>query len=769
MRYLEKHRSRLSEIELLPESELKAELGRRRSPDLRIKIPTSRTAEYQDQGWILDKLLTSSVWMRKPKTHHVRFEDQVWAMCARLGFTQLNKDRALRLSYGKGHNDTKQIDVLAVDDEVVLVIECKSSDKEQAPTLSFKAEIEGIQGYRAGLIANIRLQFPDHKVKFVLATNNINVSEDTLTRISNADIVHLDEEAVAYYHELAEHLGTAAKFQLLGNLFHGQQISLMDSTVAAIKGRMGGLEFYSFAIEPERLLKVAYVLHRNNANVQWMPTYQRIIKKARLKRVTSFVDEGGFFPNSLLVNIDNGKGKLKFEPTATQTSSSRMGVLHLPQKYRSVYIIDGQHRLYGFVDSIRASTELIPVIAFVDLPGEKQLELFMQINENQQAVPKNLRLTLKADLEWDSPDKKLAAQALKLKVAQLLGELKSSPLRGRIILGEEKPTDRMCITLDAVNRGIDRGRYIGEFTSTEMKRVGSFYRGSNKTTYKPLTDFLSQCFEFLHDELPGQWTIGRGDGGFVFTNAGAEALLRIIGDIVDHLIEQGQVDPRQNSASDVFVQVREYLQPLTQHLSAVSVDEISEYKSWFGSGGPTKYLRRFQTAIVNAKPEFKPDGYDDWLANQEKQFNQESFTMVRDIESHMKHDIRRRLEDRFRANWYKEGVPKAIFQEVDARRAAKQYDAADGVTVDWWDSLYLINYRDILLTGGMSQWTELYESDYSIQHDKKGSWKDKSNWVIRLNEIRNKVSHDGSVTEEEYGFLQEVHAHFDLGGTGRND
>src|SRR5690606_23521397 len=111
-----------------------------------------------------------------------------------------------------------------------------------------------------------------------------------------------------------------------------------------------------------------------------------------------------------------------------------IGFLHLPPKYRSAYIIDGQHRLYGYAHSSRAQTELVPVVAFVDMDRAKQLEMFMDINENQQAVPKNLRLTLKADLEWESLDKRKQAQALKLKVAQLLGELKSSPLRGRVLI-----------------------------------------------------------------------------------------------------------------------------------------------------------------------------------------------------------------------------------------------------------------------------------------------------------------------------------------------
>jgi DNA sulfur modification protein DndB len=758
------------ELKLLPQSGIRSELARRLSPYVREKIPTGRQAEYEADGWVLDKALKNQIWMRKLKRHDVAFEDQVWALCARLGFTALSSGRDLRISYGKGENESKQIDVLAADEEVVLVIECKSSEADSPATNAFKTEIESIQGYRTGLIATIRSQFPDHKVKFILATNNINVSKETLGRIENAHIAHLEEEAIAYYQELASHLGASAKFQLLGNLFEGQQIAAMDVNVPAIQGTMGGYTYYSFAIEPERLLKIAYVLHRNNANMRWMPTYQRIIKKSRLKRVSSFVENGGFFPNSLILNIDNGGKKLSFDRADKQMGSTTLGILRLPRKYRSAYVIDGQHRLYGFANSERASTELVPIVAFLDLPGEKQLELFMQINENQQAVPKNLQNTLNADLLWTSTDKKKQANALKLKVAQLLGEQRSSPLRGRVIIGEEQTNDRRCISLDAVNRGIDRGRFIGEFTTSGPKKFGSFYRTSNDDTYEPLTDFLELCFDFLREELPTQWNIGRGEGGFVFTNAGTEALLRLIGDIVDHLKSQGRLDPREDSAKDVFVQVRGLLAHLVTFIDLLTGEDVATFRGWLGSGGPTKYLRRFQAAISDRDEAFEPEGLAEWRVDQEKQFNTESLTMVHDIEAHLKQDIRRTLEDKFGANWFKDGVPKSVYQEASSLTAEKQYEAAPGVVVDWWDSLHLIGYHKILLHGGMALWNELYDKTYTLPSDKKASsWKDKSGWMNRLNEVRNKVFHNNSVSEDEYEFLQVLHSQFDLGGSGRNE
>lgn len=86
-------------------------------------------------------------------------------------------------------------------------------------------------------------------------------------------------------------------------------------------------------IKDERVLKVGYVLHRNEANQNMMPTYQRIIKKARLKSVRSFINDGGYFPNSIIISIDSGGRGLVFDQTSTKVegSISKLGILHIPK------------------------------------------------------------------------------------------------------------------------------------------------------------------------------------------------------------------------------------------------------------------------------------------------------------------------------------------------------------------------------------------------------------------------------------------------------
>lgn len=735
---------------------LSRETLKRLSPYVTATVDPALREQYESDGWVVDKKLKKSIRMRRLKSHDIAFEDRVWAMLARLGFMKLNRGRDFTLSYGANTNETKQIDVIAWDDDVIVVVECKSSSADRPPTNSFKSEIEAIKGYREGVLRALRKEYPGRKVKFVLATNNIVVSQDALDRVESARVAYLDEESVDYYLELSAHIGKAAKYQLLGNLFQGTKISGMESLVPAIQGRMGGRLYYSFAIEPARLLKIAYVLHRSKANDQWMPTYQRIIKKARLKKVAAFVDNGGFFPNSLVLSLESGGGKLQFDLAPSQDGESKLGVLHLPQLYRSAFVIDGQHRLYGYAGSSRASTELVPVVAFVDLPAEDQVDLFMQINENQQAVPKNLRNTLNSDLLWHSPDFRQRSRALRLKISQSLGEEKSSPLRGRIVVGEDKMTAQRCISIDAVSRGIDKGRFIGTFSATAMKEPGSFYRGANDPTLRPLTTFLEKCFEYLREELPQQWNSGR--SGFVFTNNGVEAILRLIGDIVDQVTNDQLVDPRTAIPEEVFVHVRTMLKPLVAYISKLSLEQGAELKGMYGSAAATKYWRHFQEAVSDAVPTFQPSGLAEYIDSQAQKFNTDSFAMIRDLEKHLKDDVRRRLEDMYGATWYKDGVPQAVYQEATSLAASKQWNNESDLEVTWWDCLYLTGYQKIFQYK-QDIWTNAFADGYTAPSDKGGSqsWKTKTAWMDRLIKIRNTNAHGDSVNEGDYEFLNSLH------------
>src|SRR5699024_8406991 len=102
------------------------------------------------------------------------------------------------------------------------------------------------------------------------------------------------------------------------------------------------------------------------------------------------------------------------------------------------YIIDGQHRVYGYANSKFVENNTIPVVAFDGLDTIEQLEIFMDINQNQKAVSPSLRIDLEEDLYWDSDRVDSRLKALRSSIIKMLTNSESSPLYNMISVGEDK-------------------------------------------------------------------------------------------------------------------------------------------------------------------------------------------------------------------------------------------------------------------------------------------------------------------------------------------
>lgn len=719
----------------------------------------------ESEGWIVDKELKSMVRMKRPKPLDRQFEDDVWCLFSNLGFSYMNKDRRLEIPYGtEDLNTTKQIDVFAADEETVLFIECKCAFSGKKG--DFKTDLEAIKGIKEGLFKTVRREkeFKKKKVKYIFATKNYEITEPDRNRMRDLGIYHFDEYGIKYFAELAKHLGACARYQLLGTLFAGQKIGTMENRIPAIEGQMGGHTYYSFSIEPEKLLKLAYVLHRNEANSDMMPTYQRIIKKQRLKEIRKFIDNKGFFPNSLIISIDTNGKKLRFDLATPQIENaiSRIGILYLPQLYRSVYIIDGQHRLYGYADSAYAGKDTIPVVAFVNLDKDKQVELFMEINENQKAVSKNLQNTLNADLLWTSEDKNKQRKALRLNIAQRLGELQSSPFFNRVIIGENETSAYCCLTIDTIENALKSTHFLTRFGKDNHEiEAGTFDRGSNDVTRGVLLPFLMEAFQYFKNELPEEWELGDANSGVLTINNTIHALLRILNDIIDFLIERDKINPKIMDTRVLLEKVEPYLAPLVSYFGSINETEREGIRKNYGSGGKARVWRTFQSVINEAQPEFEPDGLRAWIRDNSKQFNAESYTLIQDIELIIKSDFADKLQKKYGEKWLTRGIPPRVYKQANALMGKQNYEnSINGINkvVDIWDCVTIANCRDIAIFS--SNWTELFENSYTRPEEIsiRGGKAAKTAWIAKFATIANNSNASYSFSEEEYLFLKAIHS-----------
>lgn len=737
----------------------------RSQPFIFEKFEYELQSKRESEGWVVDKELKSVVRMKHPKPLDEQFEDEVWCLFASLGFFCMNRDRHLEIPYGtEGLNTTKQIDVFAADEETILFVECKCAISGKKG--DFKTDLEAIKGIKEGLFKTVRHEkaFKGKKVKYIFATKNYELTDPDRNRMRDLGIYHFDEYGIKYFAELAKHLGTCARYQLLGTLFAGQKIGAMENRIPAIEGQMGGYTYYSFSIEPEKLLKLAYVLHRNEANSDMMPTYQRIIKKPRLKEIRKFVDNKGFFPNSLIISIDTNGKKLRFDLATPQVENaiSRIGILYLPQLYRSAYIIDGQHRLYGYADSKHAEDNTVPVVAFVNLDKDKQVELFMEINENQKAVSKNLQNTLNADLLWTSADKTKQRKALRLNIAQRLGELQSSPFFNRIVIGENEASDYCCLTIDTIESGLKSTHFLARFGKDNNEvEAGTFDRGSNDATRDILLPFLMETFQYFRNELPEEWELGDSNQGILTINNTVHALLRILNDIVDFLISNKKINPKIMDTKALVEMTEPYLAPLVSYFGAVTEKDREGIRKNYGSGGKARVWRTFQSKINETRSEFEPEGLKEWIRDNSKQFNAESYTLIQDIELIIKSDFADKLKSKYGVKWLTLGIPPKVYKQANALKGKQDYEnSTNGINkvVDIWDCVTIANCRDIAVFS--SNWTELFESGYTRPEEVSigGGKTAKTAWITKFATISSNSSASYSFSEEEYLFLKAIHA-----------
>jgi len=735
---------------LVGESDINKLIKQKRKEILTESIKLSEKEKYLSEGWLIEKEFKNSVRVSKSKPFDLAFEDEVWSLFALMGYKFLNKDRNFNLPYDKNNSSqTKQIDVFAKDDETILIVECKSSESNKRG--DFKKELESYIGIIEGLRKSILALFPraKYKFKFILATKNLTISEDDLSRLEKLKGIHLNDENIEYFFQLHSQLGTASRYQFLGNIFEGQEIPEMENKIPAVRGKMGGHTYYSFATEPENLLKIGYVLHRNKANVNMMPTYQRLIKKSRLKSVSEFIENGGYFPNSVVISID--AKNCNFDPANTQVSStiSDVGILHLPKKYKSAFIIDGQHRLYGYSNSEYKDKNTIPVVAFVNLLRDEQVQLFMQINENQKAVSKDLRNTLNADLLWTSENLIDQQKALCSRISIYLGEDRNSPLYGKISIGEDIKT----ITLQLITNALKKSRFLGKVSKNKIEEIGLFYNGDLDLTYDRLKDFIAKGFEYLSLNIEDEWK--KDAEGLILMNRGVYGFILLLSDIVYFLDENKIIDSKKTPINKIISESKTYIDPIIHFIRDVSTEQREDLKKAYGAGGENKFWRTFQKIVRETHSKFNPEGLDEYLTKQEKQNNDRAFAIIREIETFFNNDFKNKLEEKFGKMWFKKGVPPQIGDDAVALATKKNRDIENEEDeVEPWDCVNIIAYRAI----AVKNWQDVFEKDYTRPGEEKisGGKEEKTKWMVKLEFLRNQNVHSYFVTEDELKFLEEL-------------
>lgn len=742
-----------------------------------LSVDHSLVDDYLEKGWEINgNPLKTKTILRKKKSHSNQFEDDIWCQFYNLGYRHLNFDNNYILPFSKNPEDTKQIDIVAINDDTIFLIECKSSEKS-SPAKLLKDEFEllslRLDGFKKALW---QIHGREKKIKYIFATRNLRIPIDSihLERLEKSNGFYYNNNTYEYVDSLIKNYKSAAHYQFLGMIFKNELINSNKIEIPAVKGKMGKKEYFMFSIEPSLLLKMGFILHRTRANESEFPTYQRLLVPNRLKGITKFIDDGGYFPNSIILNFNTKKHKLLFDANSKENNSiSCSGTLKIPNSYGIAYIIDGQHRVYGYANSAYNQNNTIPVVAFKDLDTMEQLEMFMDINENQKAVSPSLKLDLAEDLNWDSDRADSRLLALKSSITKKIANSESSPLFNKISVGEDKALLTFKPFMAALSScgllPIAKGNKYNE-----ESLIGSLYNVNNHdhdkemiATKKKIFDFISSCYNFAETEYR---EIFNREKYFIISNRGTYAFVSLVGNLNKHLTVNKLVN-RDTSNSDRFNHIKKYLIALLDGLTKISKEEEEKQLSLLGAGADTKWLRFFQSIVNQTHNDYNPIELIDYNERQNEEFQAKGRSYIKEVERYMKKVILDNLKLLFEENWELEiNKIKTACQQRANDENEKNYKEKIDKRVEWTEMFNINDYKTII----EDYWskkpeTEIedfktFENHFSINIGIGKNKKEVLKWILYFNSYRNQLAHEGSkekgINKKEVDFLEMVYKNF---------
>ena len=698
-------------------------------------VALSALDEHVAAGWEPAKTNSKSIRLSRKKPHGTLLEDRVWTLLYRMKFAYLSGARGAQLKISVADTSPEtQLDVVAIDSEVGIAIECKSSE-QIARRPQFQQEMGKLALARDRFTTSARRDFePISRRLIVLAmfTSNILLSDNDKTRAKEANILLLDERDLTYYETLVTHIGPAARYQFLAEILPGKTVPNLEIRVPAIRARMGDSNCYTFSISPEYLLKIAYVSHRAKGKASDVDTYQRMLNKGRLSKIRQYIEDDGIFPTNIVLNLD--KSKLGFQRSAQEENTNIdhgvAGWLDIKATYRCAWIIDGQHRLFAYSGHPRAQKSRVAVLAFEGLAPSEQARLFIDINAKQKSVKQSLLEELYAELHWDAADESVRVRAIVSKAVQELGSDPESPLAGRVLMADSPKTEIRCISLTSLFGAIGRTEFFIGKIKQNVHEYGPLWAGDNESTLKRTVFVLKNWFECVRSAVPDWWDKGSGDGGGLAMNDGVTTCIMVLRSVFQHY-EAGKLI--RLDAEDLFGQIKKYGDAMGAYFARFTEQERKLFRDLRGVQGQTRRWRKCQEALRAAISTFNPEGLDKYLAEEKAETNVRGKSVVESIEKMLQKvvvdELRREMPEG--EDWWTLGVPKVVrlrvttkYEEDDHQRGGYEY---------YFD---LIDYQKIAL----GQWP-LFQG---ILGYGTGNREKQVSWINYVNLKRNIVSHASS-------------------------
>jgi DGQHR domain-containing protein len=484
-----------------------------------------------------------------------------------------------------------------------------------------------------------------------------------------------------------------------------------------------------------------------------------MVDKKRLVSIGSFIKDGGYFPTNILVNFTTSCG---FEPISKEEGGPenlKFGHLLLPNKYKSAWIIDGQHRLFGFTNLPEEYLKHpLFVVAFEKMDTLKEADLFITINHKQKSVPKSLLVALQADLQMGSSDPDEALSALASFLIRKISVDASSPLYGRFQIPGVPATESQVLTVPEVQKGIKRSQLIGRVVR-KVRLAGYFSGSTDDQTLERARKCINAYFKLIEDAAPDKWAMGR--AGFILTNPGVRAHLMLLSEMLRYLHLTSKLDPMTASVDQITTAIENFSVPLLNWLRQASLDQLeARFARQYGEGGVKEYFYHLCDIISAEQEDFGPEEYREYKKTSNDERQSLAKLVVEDLTKLISGVVIEKLKDIYgtgelpsgEKKYWELGIADSKIKE-DAYKAQQQTKPEKRAPKEAY--LHLIDFEKIIKQKG--NW-EYLKPIFNIP--RKGvNPKSKEyhlDWLNDFNEIRRVASHSSiyrQLSEEDLDYL----------------
>ena len=263
-----------------------------------------------------------------------------------------------------------------------------------------------------------------------LITQNISAE-----RYPETNCLHIfNQENWEYFKELERAIAGAARYEFLasvninpndigdaslgGSILTKSCLELSNKTLFSGQSHVSA-DLFVVTFTPNELLRIARVLRYQGQPMaissgtspnQQSSGYQRILIPDKLRKIREFVkdDSKVAFPTNLTLVLSN----------ECQKQGSK---LHIPSKYASIDVIDGQHRLFSYAlssEQVREEALLIATAIKFNANDVQEInryaaQTFITINREQTKVKRDLLYLISYDVLGSTKPESIAAKILK--------------------------------------------------------------------------------------------------------------------------------------------------------------------------------------------------------------------------------------------------------------------------------------------------------------------------------------------------------------------